>query len=206
MRSIAFLSQKGGSGKTTLAIHLATIAQQTGERVLLIDTDPQGSAAAWAQVRKSEQPAVHKALAPNLPRLLDKAKSEDTSLVFVDTPPHTTPGVDVIAQTVDFLVIPCRPSVLDLVAVVNTVHLAKASGKPAAFILNACNPRVAETAQSRRALERHGYPTAPVEIGSRQTYSRALTSGSTVIEYEPRGRAAEEITQLWEWIRSQLGD
>ena len=204
MKSLAFLSQNGGSGKTTLAIHLATVAQQAGERVALIDTDPQESAWAWAQVRKTENPAVYKALTPNLPGLLDKVKDEGQTLAVIDTAPYSTPGMDIIAKLADFLVIPCRPSVLDLVAIALSVQIAEASGKPAAFVLNACNPRVAETSQSRKALERHPYPIAPVEIGSRQVYSRALTRGSTATEFEPRGKAAQEITELWHWIKEQM--
>ncbi len=204
MKSLAFLSQKGGSGKTTLAINLATVAQQAGERVALIDTDPQESVSSWAQVRKTENPAVYKALTPNLPGLLDKAKAEGRTLAVIDTAPHSTPGMDIIAKLADFLIIPCRPSVLDLVAISLSVQIAQAADKSAAFVLNACNPRVAETGQSRKALERHPYPVAPVEIGSRQVYSRALTSGSTVIEFEPRGKAAQEISELWRWIKEQM--
>jgi chromosome partitioning protein len=205
LKSLAFFSQKGGSGKTTIGVHIAAAACIAGEKVLLFDLDPQGSASAWSQVRKSEHPTVKKATAgPNLSHLLDRAKAEDYSLVIFDTPPHTTAGVDIIARLADFLVIPCRPSVLDLVAIASTVNIARASGKPAAFVLNSCNPRVAETGQSRKALERHSYPTAPVEIGSRQAYSRALTSGSTVIEFEPRGKAAQEISELWRWIKEQM--
>jgi chromosome partitioning protein len=205
LKSLAFLSQKGGSGKTTISIHIAIAACDAGEKVLLFDTDPQGSASAWAQVRKTEYPTVKKATAgPPLSHLLDRAKAENYSLVIFDTPPHTTAGVDIIAKLADFLIIPCRPSVLDLVAIASSVNIARASDKPAAFVLNSCNPRVAETGQSRKALERHPYPVAPVEIGSRQAYSRALTNGSTVVEFEPHGKAAKEISELWCWIKEQL--
>jgi chromosome partitioning protein len=199
MRSIAFLSQKGGSGKTTLGIHIACAAQAAGERVLLIDTDSQGSASAWATVRKAEHPTVQKAM-PGAHLKLDNAYS----LVVIDTPPHAVPGVDIIAKMADFLVIPCRPSVLDLVAITSSVNVARASGTPAAFVLNACNPRTAEVEQSKKALLRHGYPVAPVEIGSRQAYSRALASGSAVTEFEAKGKAAEEIIELWKWLSTML--
>ena len=205
MKSLAFLSQKGGSGKTTISIHIAIAACNAGEKVLLFDADPQGSASAWAQVRKFDFPTVKKATAgPQLPQLLDRAKSEDYSLVIFDTPPHTPAGVDIIARLADLIIIPCRPSVLDLAAIASSVNIAKASGKPAAFVLNSCNPRVAETQQSRKALERHTYPVATVEIGHRQAYSRALASGSSVVEFEPRGKAAQEITALWEWLKEQI--
>ena len=199
MRNIAFLSQKGGSGKTTISIHIACAAQAAGERVLLIDTDPQGSASAWATVRKSEHPAVQKAT-PGAHLKLDNAYS----LIVIDTPPHAVPGVDIIARLADFLVIPCRPSVLDLVAITSSVNVARASGTPAAFVLNACNSRTPEVEQSKKALLRHGFPVAPVEVGNRQAYSRALASGSAVTEFDSRGKAAEEIIQLWKWLNTML--
>jgi chromosome partitioning protein len=204
LKSIAFLSQKGGSGKTTLAIHIATAAQQSGEHVLLVDTDPQGSAAAWAQARKEETPTVLKASASGLARLLDKAKSEDRTLAVIDTPPHAVPGVDLIARTVDFLVIPCRPSVLDLAAIGSSVQLARASGKPTVFVLNACDPRAPEVEQSRKLLVRHGFPVAPVDVGHRRAFSRALATGSAVTEFDPKGKSAEEINALWKWIHEHM--
>ena len=204
MRSIAFLSQKGGSGKTTLAVHIAVAAQGAGERVVLIDTDPQSSASAWAQARKEEYPAVQKSNVSGLAKLLEKARSEDRTLAVIDTPPHAAPGVDLIAQAADFLVIPCRPSVLDLAAITSSVHLARASGKPAIFVLNACDPRAPEIDQSKSLLARHGFPVAPVDVGHRRAFSRALSTGSAVTEFEPRGKGAEEITELWEWLKQQM--
>jgi chromosome partitioning protein len=204
MRSIAFLSQKGGSGKTTLAVHIAVAAQGAGDRVVLIDTDPQSSALAWAQARKEEHPAVHKSTASGLAKLLEKARSEDRTLAVIDTPPHAVPGVDLIARTADFLVIPCRPSVLDLAAISSSVHLARASGRPAVFVLNACDPRAPEVEQSKSLLARHGFPVAPVDVGHRRAFSRALSTGSAVTEFEPRGKGAEEIIALWEWLKQQM--
>jgi chromosome partitioning protein len=71
-------------------------------------------------------------------------------------------------------------------------------------VLNACNPRTAEVEQSKKALLRHGYPVAPVEVGSRQAYSRALASRSAVTEFEAKGKAAEEIIELWKWLSTML--
>lgn len=200
MRSIAFLSQKGGSGKTTLAVHIAVAAQGAGERVVLIDTDPQSSALAWAQARKDEHPVVHKSIASGLAKLLEKART----LAVIDTPPHAVPGVDLITRTADFLVIPCRPSVLDLAAISSSVHLARASGRPAVFVLNAGNPRAPEVEQSKILLARHGFPVAPVDVGHRRAFSRALSTDSAVTEFEPRGKGAEEIIALWEWLKQQM--
>src|SRR5215217_5460300 len=109
MRAIALLSQKGGSGKTTLAVHIAVAAVEAGERVVLIDTDPQGSAKAWSQARTTEAPSVQKTTASGIGRMMEQALREKATLVVIDTAPHATPGVDAIASKADFLLIPCRP-------------------------------------------------------------------------------------------------
>ena len=204
MRTIAFLSQKGGSGKTTLAVHIAVAAQGAGERVVLVDTDPQASASAWAQARKDEHPAVQRSAASGLAKLLEKARADGRTLAVIDTPPHAVPGVDLIARTADLLVIPCRPSVLDLAAVASSVALAKAAGKPTVFVLNACDARAPEIEQSKRVLAKHGFPVAPTDVGHRRAYSRALSTGSAVTEFEPKGKSAEEINGLWAWLTRHL--
>src|SRR4051794_34671047 len=105
MRAIAFLSRKGGSGKTTIAVHMAVAAQASGEQVLLIDTDPQASAIAWSQARTQERPDVAPATAFSLARVMEHAQRERMTLVVIDTAPHTAPGVDTIVAAADFLLI-----------------------------------------------------------------------------------------------------
>jgi len=205
MRSLVFLSQKGGSGKTTLAVHIAVAAEASRERVVLIDTDPQVSASAWRQVRMEEYPIVEKATASTLARVLERAQHERATLAVIDTAPHTTPGVDVIAASADFLLIPCRPSAFDLAAIASSVQVAKAAGKPAAFILNACDARAPEVAEAREVLMGHAIPVAPIDVGHRRAFSRAISSGRAVTEFEAHGKAAKEITMLWKWIRQQIG-
>jgi chromosome partitioning protein len=205
MRSIAFLSQKGGSGKTTLAVHIAVVAEAARERVLLLDTDPQGSASAWAQVRTAERPLVEKATVSSLARILERTQPAHVTLAVIDTAPHATPGVDTIAATADFLLIPCRPTAFDLAAIAASVQVAKAAAKPAAFVLNACDARAPEVAEAHDVLTSHALPVAPVPIGHRRAFSRAIASGRAVTEFEANGKAAEEITQLWKWIRQQIG-
>jgi chromosome partitioning protein len=203
MRSLAFLSQKGGSGKTTLAVHIAVAAAQS-ENVILIDTDPQGSAIAWGQARKSKPPTVHRAVSAMLGEVLQKAKQEGVTLAIVDTPPHATPGVDIVATSVDLLLIPCRPSAFDLAAITSSVQVAKAAGTKTAFVLNGCNHRSPEYNEARKVLARHGFPVCPAAPGQRTPFSRAISTGRAVTEFEPKGKAAEEILLLWEWINKAL--
>jgi chromosome partitioning protein len=204
VRTIAFLSQKGGSGKTTLAVHIAVAAQATSEHVILIDTDPQGSAIAWSQARKSKPPIVHRAIPSMLGETLQKAKQDEATLAIVDTPPHATPGMDIVAASVDLLLIPCRPSAFDLAAITSSVQVAKAAGTSTAFVLNGCNHRSPEYYEARKVLERHGFPVCPAAPGHRIPFSRAISTGRAVTEFEPKGKAAEEINALWEWVDKTL--
>jgi chromosome partitioning protein len=201
MKSIAFLSQKGGSGKTTLAVHIA-VAASKHEKVVIVDCDPQGSATAWGQARKNKPPTVQKITPSALPEALRKAN--DATLAIIDTPPHATPGMDVVASSVDVLLIPCRPSAFDLVAIASSVQIAKAAGTPAAFVLNGANSRSPEYNEARKVLERHGFPVCPVAPGQRTPFVRAISTGRAVTEFAPRDKASEEIEALWKWVSSML--
>ena len=127
------------------------------------------------------------------------------TLIVIDSPPHFRPGVDILASAADFLLIPCRPSAFDLAAIATSTQIAKAAKKPGAFILNACESRAPEVDKAKEFLKPHGFPIAPVNIGNRRAFSRAIITGSAVTEFEPKGKAAQEITQLWQWIAKQIG-
>ena len=209
MRSVAFLSQKGGSGKTTLAVHVAVAACEAQEKVVLIDSDPQGSAADWGAARKRAgiegPPGIEKASAATLTSAIERARNDSMTLAVIDMAPHATAGVDIIASAADFLLIPCRASAFDLRAIAASVNIAKAARKPAAFILNACDARIPEVMEARTVLARHGLQVAPIDIGQRVPFARAVASGLSVTEFDARGKAALEIGELWRWIKKQLG-
>ena len=204
MKILALIAQKGGSGKTTLACHLAVVAQEAGECVLLIDTDPQASAMAWAAAREAEGPATLGTTAAGLERALTTARARNVGWAIIDTAPHTAPDAAKVARASDLVLIPCRPSALDLAAASGTVRIVKAAGVRAAFVLSACPPRAPEIGESRDALASHGLPVAPVLIGDRRTFARALASGVAATEFEPEGRAATEIRTLWQWIAKEV--
>ncbi|HEY5864726.1 MAG TPA: ParA family protein, partial [Candidatus Tectomicrobia bacterium] len=160
MRSVAFLSQKGGSGKTTLAVHIAVAACEAKEKVLLVDTDPQGSAVDWGSARKRAgiegPPRIEKASTATLNGVMERARNDNMTLAVIDMAPHAAAGVDIIASAADFLLIPCRASAFDLRAIAASVNVAKAAKKPAAFILNAGDARLPEVMEARTGLDRPG--------------------------------------------------
>lgn len=204
MKVIAFLSQKGGAGKTTLAVHTAVAAHEAGLGVVLIDTDPQKSATVWGEARQDEAPVVATADVSDLRRVLDAARRDGMELAIVDAAPHAAPAAASIARAVDLVAIPCRPTAFDLAAIEGAVRIAKAAGVKAAFILSACPFRAPEIVETRDALGSYGLPVAPVEITERRAFARAVASGRAVTEFEADGKAAGEIRALWSWLQEQI--
>ncbi len=203
MKSIVFLAQKGGSGKTTLAVHVAVAAEETGERVTIVDTDPQGSAKAWVKVRQAPCPTIVSGTPAELSRLHKEALSEGATLLIVDTAPHAAPEARHAVEVADLVIIPCRPSAFDLAAVSNTVAIVRALKKPACFVLNACPARAPEVAEAQEALKFYDLPVAPL-IGERRAFSRAIATGRAVTEFEKNGKAASEVRELWGWLSHDI--
>ena len=204
MKKIAFLSQKGGSGKTTLAVHTAVAAHEAGERVVVIDTDPQKSATVWGETRNQGAPVVATAAAAELVRVLDAAQQERMTLAIVDTAPHAAPDATRIVRVVDLVVIPCRPTAFDIAAAGSAVDIVKAAGVPAVFVLSACPFRSPEIGEARVVLAEYGLPIAPIEIIDRRAFARAVATGQAVTEFESDGKAAGEIRILWNWLKEQM--
>jgi len=130
MNIITFLSQKGGSGKTTLSVHAAVAAEASGERVCIIDADPQESATAWANAREAQNPVVATAQAGELDATLRAAKGEGMTLTVIDAPPHAAPAASQIAKRADLVLIPVRPAAFDLAAVPAAVEIVRATKVP----------------------------------------------------------------------------
>ena len=205
MHVIALLSQKGGTGKTTLSLHLAVAAERAGHVAAVIDLDPQASAAGWNDSRPAETPVVVSIPATRLPQALDLARGAEAELVLLDTAPHSSDVALAAAEAADVVLIPCRAGILDLRAIGATARLAKIAGKPAYVVLNSLPPRATNViADARDAVAVHGLEVAPVTIQQRAAFAHALTAGQTAQEYEPDGKAADEMAQLYAWLRTVL--
>ena len=205
MYVVAILSQKGGTGKTTLSLHLAVAAERAGHVAAVIDLDPQASAAGWKDSRPGETPVVVPIPASRLAQALDLARGAEAEIVFLDTAPHSSEVALAAAEAADLVLIPCRAGILDLRAIGATARLAKIAGKPAHVVLNSMPPRANNViADAREAVTVHGLDVAPVTIQQRVAYAHALTAGQTAQEYDPDGKASEEITELYAWLRTVL--
>lgn len=204
MKVITIVSQKGGAGKTTLALHLAVAAGLDKQTAAIIDLDPQASATAWADSREKEQPAVISAQATRLHKILQTAEKEGVNIVFIDTAPHSESSALIAAKVADLILVPCRPAILDLRAISTTIDLIKLAQKPAFAVLNATPPRGSLSKEASDAIVSCGLEVAPVQIGQRTVFVQALTIGETAQEFEPLGKGAQEITELYKWLCKQV--
>ena len=204
MRVVAMASQKGGSGKTTLSGHLAVQAQLAGSGpVVLIDIDPQGSLADWWNERQAEFPAFAQTTVARLAADLEVLRQQGFKLAVIDTPPAITMAIQSVIQVSELVVVPTRPSPHDLRAVGATVDLCDRAGKPLIFVVNAATPKARITSDAAVALSQHG-TVAPITIHQRTDFAASMIDGRTVMECEPNGKSAGEVTALWSYISDRL--
>jgi chromosome partitioning protein len=200
MFTISILSQKGGAGKTTISINLAIAAMLARKSAIVIDIDPQASAAGIGDIRKSDEPVILSAQAARLDKILSTAKEGGADIVIIDTAPHSQNEALKAAKCADLIVMPCRPTILDLHGVSYTVNLAEMARVPLVAILNAVPPVGRLGDEARDALLQYNIQIAPIRIVHRAAFYHALTAGLGVQEYEPKGKAASEIKQLYKFI------
>ena len=205
MKTLVILTQKGGSGKTTLAVHMAVCAARQKRRTALIDIDPQSSAFNWNESRdEGRKLDAAKAGAWQIPTLLQQAKVGGIDFAIIDTAPHSDSAAAIAAQYADLVLIPCRPARFDLDALASTVQIATVAKKSAAVVINAA-PRGKLAEEARAALERQGITVIDTVLHQRAAYSHAVIDGRSVHEYEPDGKAAAEIDELYNHITGLLG-
>jgi chromosome partitioning protein len=205
MQTIVIVSQKGGTGKTTLAIHLAVAAELAGLPAVVIDLDPQASAAAWRDLREAEGPAVESVQPARLHATLKAASEAGAKFAVIDTPARSENAALEAVRAADLALIPCRPGFFDTAAMSFTANLLKLTGKPG-FVVFSQVPARADSliAEVTEALKTYGLTAAPTAAHLRAAYSHAIPGGQSAQEYEPKGKAASEITQLFQWLQSVL--
>jgi len=202
----ACVSQKGGSGKTTVSLHLAVAAYAAGYEAVIVDLDPQGTAEAWGGWRKEKPPLVISAKAGNLARTLERARDAGAEIVVIDTPPLAQGDASAAARAASLVIVPCRPKAFDLHAVRITASLVEMTRTSAFVLFNGGHPSAssgyAEPEEVVRAL---GMVVAPIRLADRAPYHQATMTGQSAQEIEPNGRAAQEVQAFWLWFCKQAG-
>ncbi len=205
MLTVAIISQKGGAGKTTLAIHLAVAACAAGLPTVIVDTDPQATASRWGKWRNGVDPDVidcaSHSLLPDKLAALDRAGAAFT---VIDTPPAADIMAREACRAANLLLLPCRPRAFDLDAIRTTAELAKASGKPAFVVFMAGPPRAGVLYPEAEGVVRQiGLEVAPVMLPERAAFHHSVAEGKAAGETEPGGKAAADVARLWKWVGKQ---
>ena len=203
MHVISFVTQKGGSGKSTLAISCAVRATELGQRVLILDMDPQGTAESWYRDRDAIHPKLARIHSGQLATALDGARKQGFNTVIIDTPSRDEPATAAAIRAADFVLIPCRPTPGDMKATPPTAATVARLGKKAAFVLSQTPPRGSRLKEAETGLSMLGM-VCPVRIVHRTAYQDAQGAGLGVTEFEADGKAAREIGALWDWITNKM--
>lgn len=209
---LALLNQKGGVGKTTLALAIAGEWAMQGRRVILIDADPQGSALDWSEMRARE----------GLPRLFSviglardtlhreaPALARDADLVVIDGPPRVAGLMRSALLATDMVLIPVQPSPFDgwasaeMLALISEARIYRPE-LVARFVLNRCGARTVLARDTAETLADHDPPALASRIGQRIAFAAAAQSGRIVRELDHESVAAREISALAAEV-AQLG-
>jgi chromosome partitioning protein len=200
MLKISIIGQKGGTGKTTVALGLAVAAARAGKAVAIIDLDPQANAANWKDRRDADNPVVVSAQVSRLKPTLETVSQYGVDLVIIDTPGRSDSAAIEAARVSDLVLIPVRAQVFDLETLAGVRDLLRVAGDPLAYVLvNGVHPQARKSAENAKALieDTFGFKVAPVHLCSRNSYAESPNSGQAPQEIDPDGKAAEELEQLY---------
>jgi chromosome partitioning protein len=205
MQILAIIGQKGGSGKTTTALGLAVAASQDGRSVIIIDLDPQATAANWSDRREKESPAVVSCQVSRLAQVLEAATKEGVQLAIIDTPGKSTDTAIAAAKVANFVLMPIQPQLFDIETLSSVKDILTLAGNPpSAVLVNRAAVQGSRHTETLKAASVMGFGCCPVVVFSRAAYGDAGNLGQTAIEYDPKGKAALEIKKLYQYITIPL--
>ncbi len=209
MRRLAVVSRKGGTGKSTVSINLATAAFAAGRQVVLADLDGQRSSFTWSKTRTRPGPEVVPSSAGGIWQQSLAAERRGADLMILDTPGAFDDAVLESIKLCDLCLMVTRPNYLDIASLLTTAEAVRRLGRPALVVLNqapskrgACEAPVVRRAVD--ALRFTGLPIASVGLRARTAFQASLAHGLAVFEWEPDGAASQEIRRLWAEVEARL--
>jgi len=207
MYVVSVIGQKGGSGKTTVALGLAVTAATVGEAVVVIDLDPQTNALNWKDRRAADNPVVISVQVSRLRQTVETARENGADLIVIDTAGKSDSAAIEAARLSDLVLVPSRAQVFDMETLPTVKNLLAAGGDPPAFIVyNFIHPQGNRLAEELKALtvDHTGLPACPVHLTQRASHSEAQTLGKSPQEIEPDGKAAAEMEKLYLFVKSHV--
>ena len=208
MKTIAFVNQKGGVGKTSLAASISVAAAESGETVVALDLDPQASLAAWGEQRSAAAPVVDRLGADKLaqlPQILKALETRGFTLAVLDCPGTFSTAMNLVMENIELALVPARPTRLDIQASRPTIQALLRFQRPFLFVLNQCSsiPRSTRANEAAAGLSALGSLASPLII-QRTDHQDAIAAGKGVTEFAPAGKGADEIRTLWQCISETL--
>lgn len=204
MKILSVITQKGGSGKTTIATAMAVAAERDGKDVAIFDLDPQATACFWSDIREAPTPAVKDCSIARLPHYLEAARQSGCDLAVIDCPAVHRDIAHDAASLSDFILIPTRADVFDVRSMSKTIELVRAVNVPFAVMLNFCPPSGPEVPAAKEGVTSMGAPLAPVQFHQLKAFARAQQTGQTAQENEPGSSAAMQINELYRYTIIEL--
>ncbi|MEO1322842.1 MAG: ParA family protein [Pseudomonadota bacterium] len=210
MKVIGILSQKGGVGKTTLAMNLAVAAAYGGEPSIVFDMDPQQSATVFHRLRVNnghdDQPMVKASSYQTLVEGLRAAAADGYKVAIIDTPPNAVSKDVEVAAGAEVVLVPVTPSFFDIAAIEATIAIASKHTSGNGFaVLNMAKHYGDHVEVAKEAITSNfDFPVAPMTIGDRMAFKNAARNGQGVLESEPSSKAAEEILALWSFVNKAI--
>ena len=203
MFTVSLVGQKGGTGKTTVALGLAVAASRAGLVTAIIDVDPQATAANWKDRRQDDNPAVVSAQASRLRQTVDAARAGGAELVIIDTAGRNDDSALSAARLSDLVLIPTRPNVVEIETLHAVADLIRLAGNPTArVVLNGMHPAATKTAEEARQMVQSvfGLECSPIHLCHRQAYAEAPVTGQSPQELDSEGKAAAELDRLFRFV------
>ena len=201
MQIFTMLSQKGGTGRSTLAIGLAVESTIAERPTVILDLDEQECCAKWAKLRvEGSEPFVVKVSPERLETTLEACRQSDIERVIIDTPAGALPMNIKAAQVADLVLVPCTPSGQDVAGVSGTFRMLEQANKAGTVVLNRGERGNPSISDARAGLENAGRTVCPVVVHKRLAHNKAYERGYGIAEYQPRSTARDEIRQLEKWI------